>query len=213
MKGFRFPGWLVPPLCVVCHGCCDSRLPVCSECVGELNRAPVIRESPPPGVSQVASCAPHEGVARALLASFKFRRAIGLAPLIAGYMADLTGLAVSGRVLVPVPADSFRERWRGFDPAKELALGIAGTEPGFLPAGDLLIRRRSGRQRGRGRQERLSDPPLIGAAGVPPKGLAGREVTLVDDVMTTGATLSACAGALAGLGIGPVSAITFTRRL
>lgn len=183
---------------------------ICPECVGELNRAQVIRGSPPPGISEVVSCAPHEGVARALLGAFKFRRLTGLAPLIAGYMTDQIGSGPSGSLLAPVPPAARRRRWRGFDPAAELAGEIARASPGCRPVEDLLVRRGSGRQRGRGREARLAAPPLVEPVK---SSLSAGPVTLVDDVLTTGATLSACAVALANAGAGPVSAVTFTRRL
>ncbi len=210
MTALRAGRLLVPPLCVVCRSGCDQAMPICPECVGELNRAPVIRGSPPPGIAEVVSCAPHEGVARALLAAFKFRRLTGLAPLIAGYMADQTGSGRRVSLLVAVPPAARRRRWRGFDPAAELAGEIARVSPGCRLAEDLLVRRGSGRQRGRGREARLAAPPVIEPAK---SSLPAGPVTLVDDVLTTGSTLSTCATALAGAGAGPVSAVTFTRRL
>jgi predicted amidophosphoribosyltransferase len=226
MPLFSLARLLAPPLCVVCRARCDQAMPLCPECTGELNLAPVIRKSPPSGISAVVSCAPHEGVARDLLAAFKFRRLTGLAPLIAGYMADLVGPGPSGRILVPVPAAPGRMRWRGFDPAGELVGEIARMNPEFEPAEDLLRRRGSGRQRGRGREARLDRPPTIEATGVPMPARgpiltrsgsqaegSRRSMILVDDVLTTGATLAACADALTTLGAGPVSAVTFTRRL
>jgi len=61
---------------------------------------------------------------------------------------------------------------------------------------------------GRRRGERLGRPPQVHVRGEAP-----RSVLLVDDVQTTGATLSACARALREAGSIRVCAITFTRRL
>jgi predicted amidophosphoribosyltransferase len=71
-----------------------------------------------------------------------------------------------------------------------------------------LSRSGLGRQRGKRRAQRIGHPPRIRATGEVP-----RSVLLVDDVLTTGATLSACAQALRSAGAVRVAAITFARRL
>lgn len=178
----------------------------------ELNRCHVLREDPPEGVDRITSCADHDGVAKELLGAFKFRRMTALAKLIAGFMADAAG-PVYDALLVPVPPARLRTWLRGFDPVGLLASefsNLAGLSQGPQP---LLVRRGSGRQRGRGRAGRLADPPRIRpVAGVRGTPVAGA-VLLLDDVMTTGATLAAAAGALRQVGVDSVSALTFTRRL
>ncbi len=150
----------------------------------------------------------HEGIARRLLAAFKFRRMPGLAPLLAGYMAEHVAVRTDGLTVVPVPAASFRRRLRGFDPAELLARRVCRDAGLPEPAVDVIVRRGRGRQRGRGRDERLGAPPSIEpVASVP------GPVLLVDDVITTGATASACAAALRQCGAGPVTALSFTRRI
>jgi len=109
--------------------------------------------------------------------------------------------------IVPVPTSPLRSLARGFDPAAELAKALAelaGTEP---PARCLSRRQVGGRQVGRGRARRLGSPPIVRARGPVP-----RSVVLVDDVLTTGATLSACARAARAAGARRVVAVTFTRR-
>jgi predicted amidophosphoribosyltransferase len=94
---------------------------------------------------------------------------------------------------------------RGFDPAAELA-GVLSARAS-LPLRPCLQRRDWGRQVGRSRAQRLGSPPRVAAAAPPP-----RSVVLVDDVLTTGATLSACARALRGAGSVRIVAVTFARR-
>jgi predicted amidophosphoribosyltransferase len=73
---------------------------------------------------------------------------------------------------------------------------------------DCLRRVGAGRQVGRRRADRLGRPPRIEIKGPVP-----RSVLLVDDVLTTGATISACARALRGAGALRIVAITFSRRM
>lgn len=144
---------------------------------------------------------PYRGAARELIASVKFRR---LLPAI-GELADLVAAeAPSGLLdgaLVPVPADPLRRAWRGFDTA-DLLVAELGRRTG-LPALRCLRRRHGARQVGRTRGERLASPPRVGVSEAPMPG----RLVLVDDVVTTGATLSACARALRGAGAERVHAV------
>ncbi|MDQ3725330.1 MAG: ComF family protein, partial [Actinomycetota bacterium] len=94
----------------------------------------------------------------------------------------------------------------GFDPAGELAAALAARLE--APLSCCLERRGRGRQVGRRRAERVGHPPRIHSTGAAP-----RSALLVDDVLTTGATLTACAGALRAAGASRVVAVTFARRL
>ena len=107
--------------------------------------------------------------------------------------------------IVPVPTAPLRSAIRGFDPAAEIAAALA--ERTALPLRRCLVRRGGGRQVGKRRAQRIGHPPLIRARGEVP-----RSVLLIDDVLTTGATLSSCARALRDAGASRVAAITFSRR-
>jgi predicted amidophosphoribosyltransferase len=137
----------------------------------------------------------YRGAARDLVRALKFGRRITAAAAIAERMEPLMG---SARVIVPVPASPRRRRWRGFDPAEEIALAL-GRLTG-LEVRACLRRADGARQVGRSRAERLANPPRVRAVDTP-IGPA----TLVDDVFTTGATLSACARALDGSITGAVA--------
>jgi predicted amidophosphoribosyltransferase len=157
-------------------------------------------------VDRAWSSAPHESVARDLVTALKFRRLLAVADLMADRIQWLApGVLLSGTI-VPVPTARLRSLARGFDPAAELAAALAQRTK--LPLSACLTRRGGGRQVGKRRAGRIGHPPLIEA-----RGQAPRSVLLVDDVLTTGATLSACARALRQAGSVRIAAITFTRRL
>jgi len=110
--------------------------------------------------------------------------------------------------IVAVPAHPVRRRTRGFDPAELLARALA-RKTGLRPARALRRSAAPSRQLGASREARREAARLGFAA----RGPAPRNVILVDDVYTTGATLSACALALKQAGAERVVAITWARAL
>jgi predicted amidophosphoribosyltransferase len=161
-------------------------------------------ESGPRGVDLAVAASPFDGVARDVVHGLKYARRLSLAKVAAAAMLRaLPGHERTG-VVVPVPAGRWRWRWRGFDPAEEIAIAVA--ESAGLPLSECLRRGGGRRQVGRRRSERLSDPPAVWAMAECPQ-----EALLVDDVWTTGATLSACASALRRGGCRRVVAVTLAR--
>jgi predicted amidophosphoribosyltransferase len=197
---------LLPSLCAACGRSCRSTAVVCSRCSRRLAQAEPLRGAGPPGLDQAWSSAPHEGTARDLVTALKFRRLLPVAELIAERIEWLAPASLLSGTIVPVPTARLRSLGRGFDPAAEIAAALA--ERTGLSLKPCLIRRGGGRQVGKRRGERIGHPPHV-----QPRGEVPRSVLLVDDVLTTGATLSACAQALRSAGAVRVAATTFTRRL
>jgi predicted amidophosphoribosyltransferase len=197
---------LTPPLCAACGRTCRPEAVVCTRCARRLAAAEPLRGGGPPGIDRAWSSAPHEGVARNLVTALKFRRLLPVATLMADRIQWLAPADLLSGTIVPVPTAPLRTMARGFDPAAELTAALA--EKSGLLSKPCLARSGVGRQRGRRRAQRIGHPPQIRAIGEVP-----RSVLLIDDVLTTGATLSACAQALRSAGSVRVAAITFARRL
>ncbi|MGE0506475.1 MAG: ComF family protein [Solirubrobacterales bacterium] len=196
---------IAPPLCASCGRGCRPQAVLCGRCGRRLAATEPLLGAGPPGIDRAWSSAPHEGVARALVAALKFRHLLPVAELMADRIHWLAPAQLLSGTVVAVPPAPSRLRRRGFDPAGELAAALA--ERLEAPLCGCLRRRGGGRQVGRRRAERLGAPPRIEAFAAVPAS-----VLLLDDVLTTGATLSACAQALRGAGAKRVVAVTFTRR-
>lgn len=197
---------LAPPLCAACGRSCRPEAVLCTRCARRLAAAEPLCGTGAPGLDRAWSSAPHEGVARDLVAALKFRRLLPVAELMADRIHWLAPNALLSGAIVPVPTAPLRSFARGFDPAAEIAVALARSTE--LPIRACLARRGGGRQVGKRRAQRIGHPPRIHTRGEVP-----HSVLLIDDVLTTGATLSACARALRSAGALRVVAITFTRRL
>lgn len=197
---------LAPQLCAACGRSCRPDAVACTRCIRRLAADAPLAGNGPAGLDRVWSSAPHDGVARDLVTALKFRRLLPVADLIAERIHWLAPATLLSGAIVPVPTAPLRSLGRGFDPAGEIAAALAERiAVSFQPC---LVRRGGGRQVGRSRAQRIGHPPHIH-----PRREVPRSVLLVDDVLTTGATLSACARALRSAGAVRVAAVTFTRRL
>jgi predicted amidophosphoribosyltransferase len=197
---------LVPPLCAACGQSCRLQAVVCTRCGLRLAAAEPLLGKGPAGLDRAWSSAPYEGVARNLVAALKFRHLLPVADVMADRIHWLAPAHMLGGAMVPVPPAPSRLRRRGFDPAGELAAALA--ERLRAPLEPCLTRGGGGRQVGRRRAERIGRPPQVRA-----RGQAPRSVVLIDDVLTTGSTLTACARALRAAGAARIVALTFARRL
>ena len=210
---------------VVCSGCWDSTSlfqdadSLCWKC-GALSRAQV---TPQPrerircghcdmdAFNVARACGPYEGALRASILQLKQQ------PQVAGRLMDLM-LEVQHRaplnladVIVPVPLHRSRERERGFNQALILARKLARTSRLPLDEHSLIRHVHTSMHRG-GMDGKARRASVESAFAVRHADLiAGKRVLLVDDVFTTGATVSACADVLTVAGAKEVFVLTVAR--
>lgn len=194
---------LVPPLCPLCREACGGQELVCGRCGHEIaaSRGGLLAVD---GADYAWAATAYERAGRRLVAQLKFGGRAGLAREAARAIARSVPMPWPAAEVVPVPPDPLRHRMRGIDPAHAIA-GALARELG-QPLRICLARRHGRRQVGRSRSERLTGGPVVRLRCEPPV-----QVILVDDVVTTGATLAASATALREGGCAEILAVAFAR--
>lgn len=185
---------LIPTTCPACGE--RGRAP-CAPCAARLRPAPDL--PPPPGVGLCLAFFDYEGPGRELVARLKYRNARSAVPFLAKGMAAVVaeaGRAAEGfrlDVVTWAPTTPARRRARGFDQAELLARGVGRALS--VPCRRLLWRGPGPAQTGRDAAARLNGPTFVVR-----RALHGEVVLLIDDVVTTGATVGAAARALDAAG-------------
>lgn len=192
------------PYCESCGRSAQGAKTICREC----RKAPFHFE-------RARSACLYEGVLKELLHLFKYKRRISLSNILSRLMIDFIkedGHFLDGvDIITFVPLANKRLRERGFNQSEVLALGLA-KEFG-IPMSDAIEKPRATKpQNELSRNERLVN--LNGAFKMKNKiGLENLKILLVDDVMTTGATLNECSKTLLGSGAETVRCLTLARGL
>lgn len=207
----------LPP---VCAGCGAEGSAICGLCLPTVatrldlppGTALGLAEGPPDPLLQLEWCSPFAGTTRRALHALKYAGERRLAvPLGAAVAERWRRAGAGGEMLVNVPVHEGRRRERGYDQAALIAEAAAARLG--LPWQPAVIRTRATTAQYRlDRRHRASN--VADAFSVAPgarAAVAGRWVVLVDDVVTTGATLCASAHALLDAGALAVSAVTVAR--
>ncbi len=204
-EGVAFLG---PPLC----GCCGFPFELAPETAAGGTLCAACHADPPPYARARAVMA-YDAGSRGLVLGFKHADRTEAAPAFAQWMARAgQELLADAQLIAPVPLHRWRLLARRYNQSALLAnqLGRVAQVP-VVP--DLLLRRRNtpsqGRQSRAGRSRNVA-----GAFAVHPRHAArvrGRCVLLVDDVLTTGATVAACTRALKRAGVRQVDVLTLAR--
>jgi len=224
---------VLPPLCVACHDPLDRHNALCPRCWSGLRfiRAPLCNrlgiplpydagDQPvsstalrhPPLYDRARAALAFDGVARDLVHAFKYADRHEAVPLFTRWMSDAgRTLIAEADVIAPVPLHPWRLVRRRFNQSAVLAGRLARAHDKPLILG--LARLRNTKQQvGLAFGERRAN--VEGAFRVSPErfaALAGRRVLLIDDVITTGATVEACALALKEAGASVVDVLAVAR--
>ena len=188
--------------CPGCGGNLDGVLAVCSQCLADGSV---------PMWQGVYSVFEHSGLGRQLVLSFKYDNRTELARVFGKMGADIIIRAgITADVVVPVPAHWRRQLVRGYNQAAFFGRCAAGYL--HVPFCDALKRIKSGRRQATlGRTARLKNLKTAFVCTKPEK-ITGKRVLLVDDVFTTGSTLTAATLQLMKAKAAAVYVLTISRR-
>jgi ComF family protein len=226
---------LYPPQCISCAAPVTSDFGLCSDCWRETpfiaglvcDRCGTPLPGGEPGEAAVCddcmtiarpwgqgrSALLYRDNARSLILALKHGDRMDLARPASGWlMKAAQPMLRPGMLVVPVPLHWTRLFRRKYNQAALLSKALARLA-GLDHCPDALVRRRTtGSQEGRTRDDRFAN--LVGAFAVPKRRegrVADREILLVDDVMTSGATFAAATEALFAAGVGSVAVLSLAR--
>lgn len=222
-------GWVAPPQCIncgregsaLCQGCSTSEIVsygehcwLCNKVSISARTCPSCRPSSPRHVWITSN---YEGTARELIKIYKFGHQRAAANVLSGLMLqtlldfnDKSNIAKLNYLVVPIPTATVRARQRGFGHGELLARVLSRKIA--LQSATALGRLGQTRQLGSKRSDRLKQPE--GNYFIrQPKTIKGRNILLVDDVVTTGATIREVTKVLRQAGARRVDALIFAKRL
>jgi ComF family protein len=197
--------WIKPPICQCCGLPFEGAITNAFECGN-------CRDLEPNFVWARAAVASIDNV-REVIHRYKYQRALWFEPFLAGLLVEAAAPQLAGQGwsrLIPVPLHPMREREREFNQAERLAARLSAATDIPLQRG--LVQRNipTRTQTQLTREERRANVRRAFSIARKQK-LDGERIILVDDVLTTGATTSACAGVLLAAGAAEVCVWTVAR--
>ena len=150
----------------------------------------------------------YSGVAKELIGQLKFQRVKAAAQVVACFLDECLPRLPPNILISPIPTANTRIRMRGYDQASLIARALAYRRN--VPYIEVLRRTQSTRQVGSTRQQRFRQ--LNNAFGIHnPSRVLGANILLIDDILTTGATVETAAKNLHNVGAETVAVAVFAR--
>ena len=207
--GERILSLLYPPRCAFCHNLMPDGVSVCAYCRRTLPYTQGAGQSRKlTHISQCVSPLYYEGVVRDSLLRYKFRSLSGYAAVYGEFLTkciDENGISCDSICWVPL---SRGRKWkRGYDQAQLLAQEISRRTG--VPCERLLRKIRNNPAQSGTKSAAVRRENVKGVyRACDPEAIRGKSILLVDDIVTTGSTLSECASVLMQAGARQVSAAT-----
>jgi len=223
----------LPTLCVSCREPVDGE-GVCADCWARLSfiappycprlGIPFVYDpgpdmlsmeaiANPPAYARARAAVRYDEIARTLVHALKYGDRLDLAPIMGRWMANAgRPLLADADALVPVPLHWRRQWARRFNQSALLAEVIANASGCKVAHGALKRVKSTHQQVGLDKSARAQN--VQGAFRVPAEGrieVLGRKLVLVDDVLTSGATVDVCARTLLRAGAASVDVVVFAR--
>jgi ComF family protein len=224
---------IYPPRCLACSEATDQPRGLCPACwrdthfiegtscrrcgvplIGEIGPEDACEGCTrhPPAWDRGAAAIVYAGAGRRIVLALKHGDRLDMVRPLAGWMAAAgRELLAEADLIAPVPLHWSRLVRRRYNQSAELARRLARLS-GRRAVPDLLVRRRATAPQQGSREARAANQ--AGAFGLNPRraaAVSGRTVLMVDDVLTSGATLSACAECLRAAGAARVNVLALAR--
>ena len=209
-----------PPICLGCQTTIEhqSELQIlCEDCLQSLKKVPknyireeVIGRLNPCYLDTMVTIFEFDQTVQTLIHEIKYRKARKLASRLASYaykQLDVTLPWKRGDLVIPVPLFRVREKERGFNQSSAIAQGFF-PDSNFTHQNQIVLRVKSTvSQTELNRDERLKNVHQAFTVSRP-DSVRDKNIVLVDDVITTGATINECARVLKEAGAGNIWGLT-----
>jgi ComF family protein len=188
--------WIEPPFCERCGALAMGAISgpfVCAHC-----------SDVPPSFVTARAAALIDPTVREVIHRYKYGRALYFEPFLIGLLASRIQVEPDWRYIAPVPLHSLKLREREFNQSERLAQRL-GKILALPVRTDLVCRKKPTPSQTRLSRKERAENMRNAFEPAPRAKLHGEKILLIDDIMTTGATTSACAAALCEAGAGAVS--------